>query len=144
MNFWHDDKDLEMAMINSSLLLVKANIKDKRALLFQKYLLSLIFAGKVKKIDDVLSDFNKTHPNVYLDESQVKSSLETLRKEKIIEYGEGGVFVLSEKKKQEAEAYTREIQNELDSIVNDVYEHVKSSYQKNIAQEGQVLSNIKS
>ena len=144
MEYWHNDKDLEMAMINSSLLLVKANFKDKRALLFQKYLLSLIFAGKVKKIDDVLVDFNNTHPNVYLDESQVKSSLETLRKEKIIEYGEDGDFVLSEKKKQEAEAYTREIQNELDRIVNDVYEHVKSSYQKNIAQEGQVLSNIKS
>lgn len=144
MNYWQDDKDLEKAMINSSLLLLKANIKDKRGLLFQKYILSLIFACKVKKIDDVLADFNKTHPNVYLDESQVKSSLETLRKEKIIDYGEDGEFVLAEKKKKEAEAYTYEIQHELDSIVNDVYEHVKASYHKTISQEGQVIANIKS
>lgn len=144
MNYWQDDKDLEKAMINSSLLLLKANIKDKRGLLFQKYILSLIFACKVKKIDDVLADFNKTHPNVYLDESQVKSSLETLRKEKIIDYGEDGEFVLAEKKKKEAEAYTHEIQHELDSIVNDVYEHVKASYPKSISQEGQVIANIKS
>lgn len=144
MNYWQDDKDLEKAMINSSLLLLKANIKDKRVLLFQKYILSLIFAGKVKKIDDVLSDFNKSHPNVYLDESQVWSALESLRKEKIIDYGEDGVFVLSEKKKQEAETYTHEIQHELESIVNDVYEHVKASYQKTISQERQVIANIKS
>lgn len=144
MNYWQDDKDLEKAMINSSLLLLKANIKDKRGLLFQKYILSLIFAGKVKKIDDILTDFNKTHPNVYIDESQVKSALETLRKEKIIDHGEDGEFVLAERKKQEAEAYTHEIQKELDGIVNDVYENVKASYQKTISQEGQVISNIKS
>ena len=144
MDYWHNDKDLEMAMINSSLLLLRANIKDKRALLFQKYLLSLIFAGKVKKIDDVLADFNKTHPNVYLDEYQVKSSLDTLKREKIIDYCENGEIVLTAKKKQEAEAYTHEIQNELDCIVNDVYEHVKAAYQKTISQKGQVISNIKS
>lgn len=145
MEYWQDDKDLEKAMINSSLLLIKANINDKRTLLFQKYILSLIFSGKVKTMDDVLTDFSKTHPYVYLDAAQVKSSFDALRKEKIIDYGEDGKIVLTDKKKQEAEAYTRDIQNELDSVVNDVYEHVKAAYHPNqISQKGQVISNIKS
>lgn len=145
MAYWLDDKELEKAMINSSLLLLKANINDKRTLLFQKYVLSLIFTGKVNSIDDIMAEFGKSYPNVYLDSAQVKSSLDALKKEKIIDYDQDGKFVLAAKKREQAETYTAAIQAELDEVVNDVFELIKGSYNpKKITQEGQVIANIKS
>lgn len=145
MEYWFEDKELERALINSSMLLIKTNINNKRSLLFQKYVLSLIFTGRVKRFDDIINDFGKTHPNVYLDVSQVKSSLDSLKKEKIIDFDGDGNIILSAKKLQEANSYTSAIQDELDEVVRDVFEHVKASYSPNkITQEAQVLSNIKS
>ena len=48
MKNWNEDKDLEKAMLQTSLLFLKSKIKDSKAALFQKYILALIICGKAK------------------------------------------------------------------------------------------------
>ena len=141
MKNWNEDKDLELAMLQTSLLFLKSNIKDSRASLFQKYILALIISKKAKNKSDVLKCYQHSFPNYFIDENQIDSALSKIKN--MVSIDESGNFIINNKIKTDAENYLNNIQKDLDSIVNDVFISVKSSYNNSISNEEQVRSNIK-
>ena len=144
MEYWQDDKHLEEAMLKSSMLFIKAKINDKRSLLFEKYLLSIFFSGRAKNVEDIITLFSNTHQNIYIDKTQVKSALDSLVKDKILECDKDGNYSISEKKQSEATTYTNEILLELDHVVTDIFNTLKKNYSNTNNKENQIKTNIKS
>lgn len=141
MKNWNEDKDLEKAMLQTSLLFLKAKVKDSRASLFHKYVLALIISGKAKSVEDVQNCYQRTYPNNYIDSNKIDSALKSLKK--LVSIDSNGNFLIDKQTKEEANNYLDGIQKDLDRIVDDVFNSVKSTYRKSIANETQVKSNIK-
>lgn len=141
MKNWNEDQDLERAMLQTSLLFIKSNIKDSRASLFQKYILALIISGKANNVDEVLDCYQHAFPNNYIDKTQVDSALNSIKN--MVSIDTNGIFVVKDKVRNEAESYLSNIQKDLDSIVDEVFLSVKNTYNKTIFNEKQIKSNIK-
>ena len=141
MKNWNEDKDLEKAMLQTSLLFLKSKIKDSKAALFQKYILALIICGKAKNKNDIVNHYKQAFPNNYIDDNLVDSVLKSLNTK--ITIRENGTFEPNKKTKNEAETYLSNIQKDLDGIIDDVFASVKSAYKTSISNEKQVKSNIK-
>ncbi len=141
MKNWNEDKDLEKAMLQTSLLFLKSKIKDSKAALFQKYILALIICGKAKNKKEIVNHYKQAFPNNFIDDNQVDSVLKSLNT--MITIGENGTFEPNKKTKNEAETYLSNIQKDLDGIIDDVFASVKSAFTKSISNEKQVKSNIK-
>lgn len=141
MKSWNEDKDLEKAMLQTSLLFLKSKIKDSRASLFQKYILALIISKKATNKSDVLKYYQHSFPNNYIDENQIDSALSKIKN--MVSIDESGNFIIDKKIETDASNYLNNIQKDLERIVNDVFVSVKSSYNNSISNEKQVRSNIK-
>lgn len=141
MKNWNEDKDLEKAMLQTSLLFLKSKIKDSKAALFQKYILALIICGKAKNKDAIVNHYKQAFPNNYIDDNQVESALKSLNT--MVTIGENGDFEPNEKTRTDADTYLSNIQKDLDKIIDDVFASVKSAFKKSISNDKQVKSNIK-
>ena len=140
MKNWNEDNDLEKAMLQTSLFFHKTKIKDSRASLFHKFILSLIISEKAKNKEDVLKCYQQKFPNNYIDENQIDSALCKINN--IVSVDENGMFKIEEKTQRESEEYYNKIQKDLSKIVDDVFFSVKKSFNR-ISNESQVKSNIK-
>jgi len=141
MKNWNEDSDLEKAMLQTSLFFRKANIKDTRASLFHKFILSLIISGKAKNKDEVLKHYQQIYPNNSIDNQQIDSALSKINT--MVTIDETGNFKIDVGFKAEVENNYNDIQNGLERIVEDVLFSVKNSFGKNISNEKQVKANIK-
>lgn len=141
MKNWDEDKDLEKAMLQTSLFFRKAKIKDSRASLFHKFILSLIISGKAKNKEEILKQYQQIYPNNHIDNNKIDSALSKING--IVFVDENGTFKIDEKTKKDSEEYYDKIQHDLDKIVEDVFSSVKKSYIKNIPNDNQVKTNIK-
>ena len=141
MKNWIEDKDLEKAMLQTSLFFRKARIKDSRASLFHKYILALIISRKAKNKEELLKCYQHAFPNNYIDNNQIDSALSKLCN--IVSVDVNGMFIIDEKTQNESEEYLNRIQKDLDKIVEDVFISVKRSFTNIIPNENQVKTNIK-
>lgn len=141
MKNWNEDKDLEKAMLQTSLFFRKAKIKDSRASLFHKYILALIISGKARNKEEVLKCYQQAFPNNYIDNNQIDSALCKINS--IVSVDVNGMFIIDEKTQNESEEYLNRIQKDLNRIVEDVFSSVKRSFTNKISNENQVKTNIK-
>lgn len=141
MKNWDEDKDLEKAMLQTSLFFRKAKIKDSRASLFHKFILSLIISGRSKNKNDVLTQYQQIYPNNYIDNNKIDSALGKIKN--MVSVDEFGNFIIDDKFKAEVENNFKNIQIGLEHIVEDVFLGVKKSFGKSISNEKQVKENIK-
>ncbi len=141
MKNWNEDKDLEIAMLQTSLFFRKTNIKDSRASLFHKFILSLIISGKAKNKDEVLKYYQQIYPNNFIDNNQIDSALNKINN--MVSVDQTGNFKIDDRFRTEVDNNYREIQKGLVRIVEDVFLSVKESFGKSISNENQVKANIK-
>lgn len=142
MKYFFEDKDIEEAMLKSCLLFNNKNIKNKRNHLFQKFLLSLIISGEVKNKDAIKRYIEEQHKSFFIDDGKIDSAIADMEKNGLIENTNGSI-VLTPETQENAANYTRNIINQLDSLVDDIFAKVKIEYKKTISNPNQIKSNIK-
>ena len=141
MKNWNEDKDLEIAMLQTSLFFRKTKIKDSRSSLFHKFILSLIISGKAKNKDEILKHYQLIYPNNFIDNNKIDSALNRINE--MVSIDKNGDFKIDAKFKESIEKNFNDIQDGLVQIVEDVLFSVKKSYGKSIAKEYQVRENIR-
>lgn len=124
MKYFFEDKDIEEAMLKSCLLFNNKNIKNKRNHLFQKFLLSLIISGEVKNKDAIKRYIEEQHKSFFIDDGKIDSAIADMEKNGLIENTNGSI-VLTPETQENAANYTRNIINQLDSLVDDIFAKVK-------------------
>lgn len=138
---WKDDRNLYEAMLASSLFFFKTKVQNKRGDLFLKSVLSLIMSGKAKDVQNLI-DIYATR-DLSIDESKIRSAIDNLKKEKILERSDNDDLCIDKVKKDEIDAYVKETQKELEQLVNDVYVNVEKVCPKATGSKQQIIANVK-
>lgn len=94
-NIWQNDEAVETAMLKSCLLFSGRNIKNNRAIILQKKILSLLIQGKVKDVSDVKEFcFIGETEQVENKELVCESAIKTLQNQKFIDVNTDGSISL--------------------------------------------------
>ena len=143
-NIWQNDEAVETAMLKSCLLFSGRNIKNNRAIILQKKILSLLIQGKVKEASEVEKFcFVGETEQIENKELACESAIKTLQSQGFIDVNSNGTISLCSKTQKEADKITEEFNKNKNTIIDYILQKVKDSYRKNIDRPVQVESNIR-
>ena len=141
MNYFKD-KEIEEAMLKSCLLFNSKEIKSKRNVIFQKFLLSLIIGGGVTSRKEIMEKVTTQHKGFFINEDNIDFAIQELVKNKFIKE-ENGELTLTAESQQDAEKDVKQISEQQKKLIDDICKMVQKAYGKKISNENQVKSNIK-
>ena len=136
------DKDIEEAMLKSCLLFNSKEIKNKRNVIFQKFLLSLIIGGGVANRKGILEKVTTQYKGYLINENNIDFAIQELIKNKFIKE-ENGELALTVESQQDMEKDVKLISEQQKHLIDDISKMVQRAYGKKISNENQVKSNIK-
>lgn len=136
------DKDIEEAMLKSCLLFYSKDIKNKRNIIFQKILLSLIIGSGVTNRKEIKKKVTTQYKDYLISEDKIDFAIQELIKNKFIKE-EKGELTLTSESQQDVEQDVKKISEQQNYLIEDIYKEVQSAYGKKISNENQVKSNIK-
>lgn len=136
------DKDIEEAMLKSCLLFNSKEIKNKRNVIFQKFLLSLIIGGGVANRKGILEKVTTQNKGYLINENNIDFAIQELIKNKFIKE-ENGELALTVESQQDMEKDVKLISEQQKHLIDDISKMVQRAYGKKISNENQVKSNIK-
>lgn len=136
------DKDIEKAMLKSCLLFNSKEIKNKRNVIFQKFLLSLIIGGGVANRKGILEKVTTQYKGYLINENNIDFAIQELIKNKFIKE-ENGELALTVESQQDMEKDVKLISEQQKHLIDDISKMVQRAYGKKISNENQVKSNIK-
>lgn len=136
------DKDIEEAMLKSCLLFNSKEIKNKRNVIFQKFLLSLIIGGGVANRKGILEKVTTQYKGYLINENNIDFTIQELIKNKFIKE-ENGELALTVESQQDVEKDVKLISEQQKHLIDDISKMVQRAYGKKISNENQVKSNIK-
>lgn len=136
------DKDIEEAMLKSCLLFNSKEIKNKRNVIFQKFLLSLIIGGGVANRKGILEKVTTQYKGYLINENNIDFAIQELIKNKFIKE-ENGELALTVESQQDVEKDVKLISEQQKHLIDDISKMVQRAYGKKISNENQVKSNIK-
>lgn len=136
------DKDIEEAMLKSCLLFNSKEIKNKRNVIFQKFLLSLIIGGGVANRKGILEKVTTQYKGYLINENNIDFAIQELIKNKFIKE-ENGELALTVESQQDMEKDVKLISEQQKLLIDDISKMVQRAYGKKISNENQVKSNIK-
>lgn len=142
-SIWQNDEAVETAMLKSCLLFSGRNIKNNRAIILQKKILSLLIQGKVKDVSDV-KEFCFIGETEQIENKELvcESAIKTLQNQKFIDVNTDGSISLCKKTREEADKFVEKFNKNKNTIIEYILQKVKDGYGKNINQQAQVVSNI--
>lgn len=136
------DKDIEEAMLKSCLLFYSKDIKNKRNIIFQKILLSLIIGSGVTNRKEIKKKVTTQYKDYLISEDKIDFAIQELIKNKFIKEVKGELTLTTESQ-QDVEQDVKKISEQHNYLIEDIYKGVQSAYGKKISNENQVKSNIK-
>ena len=136
------DKDIEEAMLKSCLLFYSKDIKNKRNIIFQKILLSLIIGSGVTNRNEIKEKITTQYKDYLISEDKIDFAIQELIKNKFIKEVKGELTLTTESK-QDVEQDVKKISEQQNYLIEDIFKGVQSAYGKKISNENQVKSNIK-
>lgn len=136
-----NDKTLREAMLASSLFFLKTKQTTKREDLFIKAVLALVISGKAKTVQEIVKYYISSDFTV--DETKVKSAIDSLKKDKVVDVNENGDLYIVPNKKNDIDSFVKEIDDELKQLINDIANKVISAYPKGKDSIEQIKTNIK-
>lgn len=136
------DKDIEEAMLKSCLLFNSKEIKNKRNVIFQKFLLSLIIGGGVANRKEILEKVTTQYKGYLINENNIDFAIQELIKNKFIKE-ENGELALTVESQQDMEKDVILISEQQKHLIDNISKMVQRAYGKKISNENQVKSNIK-
>lgn len=136
------DKDIEEAMLKSCLLFNSKEIKNKRNVIFQKFLLSLIIGDGVANRKGILEKVTTQYKGFLINENNIDFAIQELIKNKFIKE-ENGELALTVESQQDMEKDVKLISEQQKHLIDDISKMVQRAYGKKISNENQVKSNIK-
>ena len=126
----------------SCLLFSGKAVKDKRNVLFQKFLLSFIISEKTIAREKIYSEIKSRHKEFMVSEGNVESALNELSKQNFLRE-EAGVISLTDKARQDIDENDKNISEQVSCLINDILDKINLIYKKPINNINQVRSNIK-
>ncbi len=140
--YFLDDKNIEGALIKTCILFEKKEVHNKKDALFLKMITSLIMCGKANTVAEI-ADYLKTKShNIEFDKSKIEATIKELVKKQFIEFKDD-VLQLTSKTKNEITEYVKENTDQMDNLVERIFETVRKQYTSVIHNEAQVRLNIK-
>lgn len=136
------DKDVEEAMLKSCLLFYSKDIKNKRNIIFQKILLSLIIGSGVTNRKEIKEKVTTQYKDYLISEDKIDFAIQELIKNNFIKEVKEKLTLTTESQ-QDVEQDVKQISEQQNYLIEDIYKRVQSAYGKNISNENQVKSNIK-
>lgn len=140
--YFLDDRDMEEALMKTCILFEKKEVHNKKDALFLKMITSLIMCNRANTVSDIVDYLEKKPHNIQFDKAKVEARIKELVKKQFIEYKEG-VLQLTSKIKNEITEYVKENTNQMDNLVERIFDTVKKQYTPVIHNEVQVKLNIK-
>lgn len=136
------DKDVEEAMLKSCLLFYSKDIKNKRNIIFQKILLSLIIGSGVTNRKEIKRKVTTQYKDYLISEDKIDFAIQELIKNNFIKEVKGEL-TLTPESQQDVEQDVKQISEQQNYLIEDIYKRVQSAYGKKISNENQAKSNIK-
>lgn len=104
------DKDIEEAMLKSCLLFYSKDIKNKRNIIFQKILLSLIIGSGVTNRNEIKEKITTQYKDYLISEDKIDFAIQELIKNKFIKEVKGELTLTTESK-QDVEQDVKRFRN---------------------------------
>lgn len=136
------DKDVEEAMLKSCLLFYSKDIKNKRNIIFQKILLSLIIGSGVTNREEIKEKVTTQYKDYLISKDKIDFAIQELIKNNFIKEVEGELTLTTESQ-QDVEQDVKQISEQQKHLIDDISKMVQRAYGKKISNENQVKSNIK-
>ena len=136
------DKDIEEAMLKSCLLFYSKDIKNKRNIIFQKILLSLIIGSGVTNRKEIKKKITTQYKDYLISEDKIDFAIQELIKNKFIKEVKGEL-TLTPESQEDVEQDVKQLSEQQNYLIEDIYKRVQGAYGKKISNENQVKSNIK-
>lgn len=142
-NLWQNDAAVEEAMLKSCLLFNNKHVKDKRNVLFQKFVLSLVISGKAKNKTSIKAFYQQQYKELLIDDGRIDAALQEMEGKKMIKIHNDENIELTPKTASDAESYIVEVHNQHDKLIEDIIQKIRKNYNKSFSNETQVRQNIK-
>lgn len=133
MDYFNKNKDLEEAMLKTSLLFSTKKLGDKRDSLFLKSILSLVISRKVNTISDIKEYFFRENNGLTIDEAKLNNTIKEFKEKGLIDVN-GDVIFLTEKAAKDCAEYIDSITEKMNALINDIIVNVKNK--NNVKQKG--------